>query len=193
MKQIIIAGLLIILATSAFAFLDPTPDTVGIYLDTDAEEMCVPGLVDGDTDFTFYMIITNPSFSSMQGFFLGYHFNGIASLNSATLAEAGATDDGFLGDHIVHFASPVPVGDSVLLMTISATYESFEYDSAQLMLHGILLADKDAGGPAVFDEAGDPIELLLTFDDGATIRINDNCDIVANENLTIDSIKSMYR
>lgn len=193
MKNITIAALLMLLATSALAILDNTPDTISIYLDTGAEERCVQDLVDGDTDFDFYMIITNPTFDTMETFLGGYHFDLTASVNSASLAHAGASDWGSLGDHYINYDSPVPASSEMLLMTISATYHSYEYESALLYLHGISLADKTGNAPGIYTGAGDYVELHLINGENVTVRINADCGPVATESHTFDSIKSMYR
>ncbi len=192
MKLMTIAALAMLMATSALAFLDPTPDTIGIYLDTGAEEVCVDGLVDGGTNFTFYMIITNPSFDTMEGFLAGYSFDGIAGVNSAVLAQADATENGYLGDHIVNYSSPVPTSDNTLLMTLSATFHDYEYGSARLKLHGIQFADKNGIVPGAMT-GGDIVDLHLTYEDGTTIRINEDCGSVATDRLSFDGIKSLYR
>ncbi len=193
MKTMIIATLAFLWATSAMAILDTAPNTIGIYLDTNADEVCVNGLVDGMTDFTFYMILTNPSFDSMSGFLAGYHFEGIAQLNSAVLENPDAFDGGSLGDHLVNFSSPLPTSENMLLMTISATYVDFEYGSAILELHGILLAAKSGIGPQAILSDGSTQNLRLSFEDGVTIRINTNCGPVASENHSFDAVKSLYR
>ncbi len=191
MKLLIMATLIMTMATSALAFFDPTPDTIGIYLDTEANEVCVEGLVDGDTGFTFYMIITNPSFSTMDGFLAGYHFEGVAGLNSFTLAHVNGSDSGYLGEHLVNYDSPVPMSANTLLMTISATYYDYEYGSALLKLHGIPLA-KNTNVPSVMLGGGSQ-NLNVSYDDGVTVRINAGCGPVANENMSFDEVKSLYR
>lgn len=193
MKQMTMAALLLLMATSALAVLDPAPDTIGIYLDTEAETMCVEGLVDGATDFTFYMILTNPTFDTMQGLWAGYHFEGVAEVTDSILGHGGATDSGSTGAHYVEYDTPVPASASMLLMTLSATYFDFEYGPAILELHNNPLAAKSANAPGVFNGNGDYIELNLTYDAGATIRINADCGPVASENLTMGTIKSLYR
>lgn len=193
MKQITIAALIMMMATTALAFLDPTPDTIGIYLEPEAETMCVEGLVDGGTDFTFYMIITNPSFDTMEGYMAGYHFEGNAVVNDAALAHSDAMDYGSVGEHLVNFSSPVPVSENTLLMTLSATYIEFEYGSAILELHNLPLAEKSIYAPGVIIGGGEYMDLNLTFDDGSTIRINADCGQVATESLSMDGIKSLYR
>ncbi len=192
MKQMTIVALVMLMATPVLAFFDSTPNTIGIYLDADAEEVCVQGLVEGNTEFTFYMIITNPTFSTMEGFVAGYTFDGVAGVNSAVLADPNAIDDGFLGEHIVHFDSPMPTSDSNLLMTLSATYQDFEYGSARLRLHNIPL-NKSLNAPFVFLSGGESLDLNLSYEEGITIRINADCGSVATEKQSMGGIKSLYR
>ena len=199
MKLIITATLVtvatfaMLMATSALAISDPTPNTIGIYLDTEANEMCVDGLTEAMTEFTMHMILTNPTFDTMHGFLAGYHFEGVAQLNSAVLAQANATDSGGLGDHIVNFDSPVPTSTIMPLMTITATYVDFEYGPAVLQLHGIILAALTGNVPAAILDGNELFDLHLSFDDGSTVRINAGCNPVANESLSFDGIKSLYR
>ncbi len=193
MKQITIAALLMMMATSAIAILDPAPDTIGIYLEAEAETMCVEGLVDGDTDFTFYMVLTNPTFDAMQTLWAAYHFEGAANVTGAVLGHAEGTDSGTTGSHFVEYDTPVPASASMLLMTLSATYYDYEYGPAVLELHNHPLGAKTANAPHVIGGGGEFVELNLTYEAGATIRINADCGPVANESLSIDGIKSLYR
>jgi len=61
------------------------------------------------------------------------------------------------------------------------------------MLHGIALADKTGNVPGVIDGGGAWVDMHLTSAEGITVRINAGCDVVANESLSFDGIKSMYR
>ena len=155
MKQLIIITMFMFMATSALAIFDETPNTMGVYFDLEANEFCTEDLVDGNTQFTFYLVITNPSFDTLHGFEAGYHFDGVAGVDAATLENGTAVDSGILGNHIVSFGTPTPTSAVTLLATLDATYFGFEYGPAVLKLHGTTPSSMDPEFPVAFLEGGD--------------------------------------
>ncbi len=193
MKQLIILSMTILLATSASAIVDPTPNTIGIYLDTTADEFCVTGLVEPLTEFTVYMILTNPNFSGLSGLEAGYRFEGVAELDMIEFSGPGASDVGSPGNHEISYDSPLMLDEINILATMTVTNYDFEYGPAILILEGLTLPVTSFGSPVAILEDGTRLELSRTFPDGSTFRMNADCETVATERLSFDSVKSLYR
>jgi hypothetical protein len=193
MKKLIMTTLCLLVALPGWAIEDPTPNTIGVYLDLQADERCLPFPTDALTELTMYLLVTNPTFGTLSGFEAAYYFDGIAELNSVTFAHPGGVDAGGLGNNLVTFPTPMPTSQVTLLATITGTYLDFEYGPAVLKLVGTNLPVADVQMPVVIMENGERMEMSLSFGDGATVFINAGCEPVAAESQTLGSVKSLYR
>lgn len=193
MKRLIILSMAILLATSASAIVDPSPNTLGVYMDTTADEFCAPGLVEPLTEFTVYMILTNPNFSGLSGLEVGYRFDGVAEVDMIEFSGPGASDSGSPGNHEISYDSPLMLAEINILATMTVTNYDFEYGPATLIIEGLSFPVPDFDIPVAILEDGTRVGLNRTFPDGATFRMNADCEPVANESLSFGSVKSLYR
>lgn len=193
MKAMFVTALILVFATSALAVVDPQPNTLGIYLDTEAENYCVEGLAEAMTVWDCYLIITNPTFDSIQGFEAGFYFDGVAMIDNVILDNPDAVDTGGWGNHMVSYPAPVPTSEVTQLARIVISYWDFEYGPAILRLQNASLPTADLDNMVAIDGNGDPVLLRASFDNGSTIRINAGCEPVVAESMTFDSVKSLYR
>ena len=122
MKKVLALGLLsLFVASGAMAQVDPDPDGIGIYFDTDATVYCVEGVFPGQYGPGFvYLVITNPTIAAGvagyecylevtgPAFVLDWGYQG-AAINAATPP-----------DFAVGLASPlVPVNNAVVLLDMT--------------------------------------------------------------------------
>ena len=70
MKTLVITLLVAMLPVAALAVIDPDPDLLGIYFDTQADENCLQ--VDSGVTFNAYVILTNTSQDGIEAFEFSY-------------------------------------------------------------------------------------------------------------------------
>jgi hypothetical protein len=69
MKKLVVLLLASLVATSAFAVLDPDPDMMGIYFDTNADNNCLTS--PSGVPFSAYLILTNTTAPAINAYELG--------------------------------------------------------------------------------------------------------------------------
>ena len=124
MKTLVIVLLALALPAACAAVIDPDPDLLGIYFDTQADNNCLQ--VESGTPFRAYVILTNPTAGSIDAFEFGYE-NEFDSRHYGMLAMLGATlpaqsvnvgsGDASGGDVIVGLATPLPTSSAMVLVT----------------------------------------------------------------------------
>ena len=125
MKKLVVLLLVSLMATSAFATLDPDPDGIGVYFDLNGE--INETFVGVNVPFFAYVTITNPTAAEVHGLEFGYSivttpgFEG-SFFRLANGLPAGAVDLGNstspgLGDYVVGLASPLPAAAAVPFVT----------------------------------------------------------------------------
>lgn len=124
MKTLVIVFLAFLIPVAALAVIDPDPDLLGIYFDTQADINCLQ--VDAGRPFYAYVILTNPTFAGIEAFEFGYE-NEFDSSYYGMLAQLGAElppgainvgdGDATTGNYVVGLASPVPPSAATILVT----------------------------------------------------------------------------
>ena len=197
MKFSAILLLFLILASGAWAVLDPDPDQMGIYFDTEGDLFCI------DASFAsmvpIYILYTHPTLSAVRGFECGMNIstegipgsvvlNTIYPVNALNMGSRSGNDF----NYIVGYASPVPT----TIATVLATLEFFYMDPTQLDL---------TLGPANPASLGSELPVILCEDFsllpvGTSTRFTPSaqingelCRVIATDEATWDSIKAMYR
>jgi hypothetical protein len=116
MKAIPLAILFLLIAGHAAAQVDPDPDGVGLYLDTDATVVC--GTVPAFQVATLYLCLTHPS--SPHGL-SGWECSFTVPTNTV-LVDAGFPDNGFnlktRPEFMVAYQQPLPAADVIVLAVI---------------------------------------------------------------------------
>ena len=118
MKKLVILLLASLIATSAFAVIDPDPDMMGIYFDVDADINCFT--TPANVLFFAYLILTNTTAPAINAYELGV-VNAVPAgmegmifrlaSNIANLVVPGVNvgvNDALGGDYIVGLAEPLP-------------------------------------------------------------------------------------
>lgn len=188
--------LLIVLtwAATASAIVDPAPDHMGIYFDTSADVYEIssgPGLVPA------YVVLTYPTFDSIDGYEFSYEILGSPLVARVDLAGENRIDlVAKEGRHRVQLPEPMEVGEATVLATVNLFV--LDLRCVGLILGGLEPRTVDGMAyPAVrVDGALHPIGLPFGFDEAGQPQIcaQLNCIIVDPvEEATWDQVKSLYR
>jgi hypothetical protein len=193
----LVAGVLLVgmMPVTAGAVLDPTPDLLGVYFDTQGD---VADLSVGPSiPFHMHFILTEPSASQILGYEFSYQMN-VHPSQGALIFKLGHTlppgiidltmpvYDGLAGEVRQSWPAPVPTTNAVILMT-------FQY-----MLLAPLMAYLTPG-PAYVETIVDGLPAywdgVNTYPMGVSSCsgvINDACG-VAVERESFGAVKALYR
>ena len=67
MKKLIVLLMAMLVASVAFAQIDPDTNMMGVYLDSGASVVCMDGVA-GNTPVNAYVCLVNPNFEAIKGF-----------------------------------------------------------------------------------------------------------------------------
>ena len=193
MKKLIILLMALVMASTAFAIVDPDPDMMGMYFDLDADIPCLEGATPYSTQL-LYLTITNPSFDQLMGWEAGYGLVGEGQVLSVIFPpEQLPLDVGGPGNHIVGFGGPMFMGPVNIVATIAALYLATDSSPLDFFLHGADPGSLPGDLPVVLLPGGVLMTLGLSAADGLVAQINGACQVVATEQLSFEGIKSLYR
>lgn len=184
-----------LMAGMAMAVIDPDPDSVGIYFDTEANvnHLDAPPFV----ELPIYVILTNPLLDEIRGYEFGL------SLSSTTLIiledhmhGEGPVDVGLVkGNHIVGLASPMPTTEATILADFLLM--PLDDNPVEMTVH-----DSD---PSSVPGLGLPVVLSADYQlypvgtssfYGGEAQVNailNGLGVIATTETTLEQIKSLYR
>ena len=203
MKKLVVLLLASLVATSAFAVIDPDPDMMGIYFDTNADNNCTTAGI--NVPFFAYIILTNSSANAVNAYELGLSvavpagFEGSIFRLASTIANGAVagvdvgTNTALGGDFIVGLAAPLPTSGATVL------------HSMQYMFLGAFGADFYIGASSAPSIPGDfPVvqnaegSILMQIGqstggpDVPVATVNGDC-VVGVEEASFGSVKSLFR
>ncbi len=189
MKKLVVLFMAMLIATSAFAIVDPDDNMMGFYFDLEADTYCAEGIDPFQTTL-MYLVVTNCTYDAIFGFEAGYEHTGGQHniLGTEYVAEGLNVGDDF--NMIYGFAAPVPTAPVTLLATVSVF--NMNTDPIFFDLHGSSPSSTGGVLPVIQFNATEVVEIGLSAADGLVAMIN-GCDVVATENVSFDGIKSLYR
>lgn len=198
MKTLVIVLLALALPVASAAVIDPDPDLLGIYFDTQADINCLQ--VDSGTSFSAFVILTNPSAGSIDAFEFGYenefdsNYYGMLALLGAILPPGSinvGSGDASGGDYIVGLASPMPPATALVL----CTWEYLVLDKFPVLMYlGPSSTPSLPGGLPVVQEAGGDlmtVELLTGNANRPVAAVNSACG--SQVDLQWGALKSTFR
>jgi len=189
-KMVILLGLAMFMATSASAVIDPDPNMMGLYWDTNADMPCTPAV---GYPVNMYIILTNPTGDSLGGFECAYTIEGAAQpyILSALFTNPDALDvaAGFQ-NFIVGFGSPQPTTEATILATISVL-NAASMDLG-FYLHQSSPASVDGVLPVILSD-GELMTVGTSTGAGELTAVMGADCVVATEEASWDSVKSLYR
>ena len=199
MKRLLwlVAGVLLVamMPVGAGAVVDPTPDLLGVYFDTQGD---VADLSVGPSiPFHMHFILTEPSASQILGYEFSYQMN-VQPGQGALIFKLGHTlppgiidltmpiYDGLAGEVRQSWPAPVPTTNAVILMTFQ--YMLLVPMTAHLSTGPAYVETVVDGLPAYWDGANN-YPMGAPYCSG---MINDYCGI-AVERESFGAVKALYR
>ena len=125
MKKLVVLLLASLVATSAFAVIDPDPNMMGVYFDRTADNNCLT--TGASVPFFTYLILTNPTPAAINAYELGLEIRVPAGMEGMFFQLASSVADGVVsgidvgvngalgGDYIVGLAGPIPAQPATIL------------------------------------------------------------------------------
>lgn len=198
-SSFIVFFLILGIASPTMATLDPRPDRIGIYFDTNGN--IGDAIISPHIPFHAFVIIVNPSEPEIIGFEFGYQIQGYGLselLRFGNELPPGATDTGdnsevLEGDYVVSLQDPLPATSAVVVVTWQLML--MEDLSAYLSLRAADNPTNTDGFPAYFSESS-VISLGYSYwchgVDGTGATINEACP-TAVEASSFGRVKGLYR
>jgi hypothetical protein len=189
MKSLLLLCAALLLATSALAVIDEEENVIGLYFDTDADTDCLDS-VSSNTQIPCYIILTNPTFSNLRGFELGYDYGSELMHLGTELANSQAMNVGSTGNLVVGFGAPTQTEEATLLATLNMLYIDMNNSPTSVTLRGSSPSSLDPAFPSVVTE--DEMISTRLHESQFTHQMNGVCqytDLPA----AWDEVKSLYR
>lgn len=193
-KMVLVFALAAIALTSVSAFAqDPNyRDNIGIYLDEAGNDNCVNLPINVPTDA--YLVLTQLTSNEVLGWEAKLTFTNMFMLSFADRGQA--VDVGSRpGEHVVGYAAPLPaVGGAVVVADIQIMVNNT--DVATVHADEIYFSLLENGLPAYLDGASNGYTLHPALGDVSDpiFLVNDlNCGVVAVEESSFGSVKSLFR
>jgi hypothetical protein len=196
MKKLVVLLMVSLMAASAFATVDEDPDMLGVYFDVGANDNCITA--GASVPFTVYFMITSVSADNVFGVEFGYEIVGgtglffrLAEVLPAGSLNVGDSSNPALGDYIAGFASPQ--AGSGANVTV-ATWNMLLLAPVSLEFYlGPSFSESIADGLPAMEIGGTIVPLGLSTGIGnAAATVNGDC-VVANEDVSFGSVKSLFR
>ena len=192
MKKLVVLLMVMVMATSALAIVDPDTNSMGFYFDTEANMPCDDTVTPYATVLVALTLV-NPDFDELFGFEAGYHLEGPAQVLSVEFMNPQALNVGTNQNMIVGFGSPTVTSPVTTVALVSVLYLSSTNEAVDFMLHGTTPSSIDPAYPVFLLADGVLIVGGMSTVDGPNAQINGGCLVVATEAMSFDSVKSLYR
>ena len=204
MKKLVVLLLASLVATSAFAIIDPDPDMMGIYFDVDANTNVLDGQV-ANLPFFTYLILTNTTATSVKAYELGVDnvFDpGNTFFMLANLVANGEVDGINVGaptsaggDYIVGLSAPIPARPAIILHSWQYMMSGVAFPVA-MYIHASSVPSIPGNLPVIEDGASRELSTVGTSTGGPEFPVagvNFNDIPVAVEESSFGSVKSLFR
>ncbi len=191
MKTIYAIILTFFVASSASAVIDSGENSVGLYFDESADVYCVGGIAPND-HVMMYLILANPSFDFLYGWECGIDLAGDAMV----LGRQFYTMVCFPGppnNMIIGYGTPYPTTIATPLVALEIMYMDSDLGPVDFYVHGTTPSSINPDYPAMLTNDGEFIMAGISIIEGPAAQINGDCTVVATENISFDSVKSLYR
>lgn len=203
MKKLVVLLLASLVATSAFAQIDPDPDSMGIYFDLGATDNCWS--TGASIPFFAYLVLANPTAPEINAYELGMELvvpagmEGMVFRLASTIANGAVSgvdvgeNDALGGDYIVGLAAPLPASDVLVLHSwqymVLAVFpvEMYIGASSAPSIDGVFPVVQNAQGSILYQTA-----LSTGGPDFPVATVNTDC-VVGVEEASFGSVKSLFR
>jgi hypothetical protein len=212
MKKLVVLLLATLVATSAFAVVDPDPDMMGIYFDLTADNNCLTA--PNFAQFDAYLVLTNSTAAQINAyemsytnvFFVGgvedpinansfFQFQTVVANGVVSGVNVAPPGTPLAGDLIVGLAAPLPYSDAIILHKWQYGFFGASPGWSVEMYIGPSSAPSLPGGLPVVQGTDTGLMTVGYSTGGADVpvaTINGDC-VVAVEEASWGSVKSLYR
>ena len=193
-KLILLLMASLLVASSAFAVIDEDSNMMGIYFDLGANTACLTGVAPYST-VPAYVMVTNPSFEALYGYEFGYAVQGTGMMMTVVLNGIGPINVGVGNNYVVGLGSPTNTSEATLLATLNFFYMDTTGGPVSFDLLPSNPSSNDLGLPTLLLANDQLLPVgFSTIDGHHCAIINGACEeVVATDNVTFDSVKSLYR
>ena len=191
MKTMFIIAISMIVATSSFALIDTSDNSVGLYFDVNADVFCVDGIAPYN-QVMMHLILTNPTFENLSGWECGVDLVGNALVLNLHFYTGGIVSE-LLDNMIVGYGTPYPTTVTTPMVDIEILYLGLNQEPVEFFIHGSAPSSIDPEFPTLLTSEGELIMAGISVNEGPAAQINGSCSVVSSETLSIDSIKGLYR
>ncbi len=191
MKTTIALLLTMLMAASALAIIDPDPNTMGLYFDEEANIVCATG-VTPFSQVDLYLTLTSPTFDNLYGFEAGLTLEGEGLVLAVYFSNPQALNVGDLTNLIVGFGAPTATTEATVVARWTILYTSATLEGLDFYLHGTTPSSLDPMYPTLLLADGELMSVATTVIEGPNASIN-GCPVIAVEEMSFDSVKSLYR
>lgn len=208
MKKLVVLLLATLVASSAFAVVDPDPNGIGVYFDTNADDNCL--MIGASIPFNAYLILTNTTAPTVSAYEVGYinvvpaGMEGMLFRLASTIAngavsglDLGDSSNILEGDHIVGLAAPLVASEATvlhawqfMLLSPAVTMEMFISSASQSSIPGIYPVILNADDSTLFQayhSSGLEGDMAV-----AKVNMGEDC-VVSVEEASFGSVKSLFR
>jgi len=188
MKKLVVLLMAMLVASSAFAIVDPDDNMMGLYFDMEADMPVIEAAP--YTSHNLYLVMTNMTADTIWGFECAVRHEGTSNIGQFVIANATAIDVGTAGtpNHIVGFGTPTMVTPVTLLATMSVFYMGAV---DEFFLTGSTPSTISEEFPVVLLADSGVLSVGMSAAEGPCAAIGS--EVVATENVSFDGIKSLYR
>ncbi len=191
MKTTLLCVLLAIaVAANSLAVIDEDDNVIGVYFDAEATTDCLEAVVPM-SQVPCYIILTNPTFSDLYGFEVGFDYGSELLHLGTTIANSEALNMGEDDNLIVGFGSPTYTDEATLLATLNMMYLDPANSPTNLVLRGSYPSSLDGAFPSVLLADGEIISTAL-HSSAYNYQMNGSCSF-DDQSAGWDEVKSLYR
>jgi hypothetical protein len=198
MKKLLVLMAVVLLASGAMAQIDPDDNGMGVYFDTEGTVVCKTTAAPFES-VNAYLLITRPTDTAgVSGWEAAVTIGGAPVAPSWALAAGLDVDSSASGFQVGIGVAPaaLPAAPAVLL----ATWTGFVMQPTDVVTFTV----SDVPGSVSFDgtpgygsgaDAGllIPLQVSTGFPYVVCAQINGACDIVANDEMSWSSVKTMFQ
>jgi hypothetical protein len=180
--------------------IDPDPDGMSFYFDTEGTEYCMtvddwePAPYAGFCVNAF-LLVTHPDtpFPRIHGWEAHIGIETNAPSSHVNLLPGMADMDGDPDDYVIGGYGPTITGDATVIAWVRLRWYGFEgHAEASILLRGVDGSLSFPDGPGYWAEVGNPSPCQPLFDDwGACAWIGNDCT-TPNEGMTWGAVKRLY-
>jgi hypothetical protein len=206
MKRLVTVALVLALAFSARAQVDPDTNSIGIYFDEEATRYCYEWLYPYET-LEMYTILVNPGFDELIGFEMGMAFNGDAMILGYQYPLFPMVETWDPWGYFLAGGMPTPMQETNILIKTTLMSMDSAFQPIVFFVGGLDMGGRTSKGgiqtgdrildprfPVLVPQGADYISASLSVELGQPAAIiNGDCTVVDTEKSSFGSLKSLYR